>query len=146
MKVVLLTEVKGMGKRGETKEVSEGYYRNFLAPKQLAVPPTDRRAAQVLKEVASKQQAAAEEVQRMRQLAGQFDGRTIELTAKAQGTQAGDKLFGAIHETQVAEALGIDKKQIKMTPIKTVGQHRVTLEFPHQLRATITVVVQPASR
>lgn len=142
MKVVLLNDIKGVGKRGETKEVSEGYYRNFLAPKQMAVPPTDQRAERVLKELTQKQQAAAEEVERIRQLAAQFDGRTIELTVKAQGNQAGSKLFGAIHETQVAQTLGIEKKLIKMTPIKTVGEHRVVLEFPHQQRATITVVVK----
>lgn len=140
MKVVLLSDIKGVGKRGETKEVAEGYYRNFLVPKGLAADARDPKAAVALREVAAKQQAAQAEIEQAKAAAKALDGRQIEIAAKAQG----ERLFGAVHEAEVAAALGIDKKLIKMTPIKTVGEHTVRLNLPHQTSAVITVTIKPA--
>ena len=141
MKVILLNDIKGIGKRGETKEVSDGYYRNFLVPKRLAVLPGDGAAKQVLAELEAKKQSQLEEIEKVRQLGAQLEGRVVKLQVKAQGTKVGDKLFGAIHESQIAEPLGIDKKLIKMQPIKTVGTHQVKLQLPHGVAANVVVEV-----
>lgn len=142
MKVVFLSDVKGVAKRGETKDVSDGYYRNFLSPKAIAVPQTDPRAQKIMQELAAKKNNEAAEIEKLRQLAQRFNGQTVELKAKAQGS---GKLFGAIRETEIADALKIDKKIIKMEPIKTGGSHGVTLQFSHGITARITVIVIPVA-
>lgn len=140
MEVIFLTDVKGVAKRGEQKVVNDGYYRNFLLPKRVAVPLSDPAAVKLRTELAAKVQADRMEVEAIKQQAAALAGKKLVITAKAQG----DKLFGAIHETQVAEQLGIDKKLIRMTPIKTVGEHAVRLQFPHHIEATIHLTVKAA--
>ena len=137
MKVVLVRDIAGIGKRGEIKDVSDGYWRNFLMPKAAAVLPESSEAKQLLASLAAKDEAEAAELEKLRQLAASFEGRQIELTAKTQG----DRLFGAIREAEIAAALDIDKKLIKMMPIKTIGEHRVALDFGHRITATIMVKV-----
>lgn len=140
MKVIFVTDVKGVAKRGEQKEVSDGYYRNFLAPKQTAVPMNDPRAKQILQELTAKEREHQAEIAQIKANAAALNGRTITLTAKAQ---AGGKLFGAIREADVAQELGIDKKLINIEPIKTVGSHVVTVHFGTVAKAQVTVVVKP---
>jgi large subunit ribosomal protein L9 len=137
MKVVLTSDIKGVGNKGELKEVSEGYYRNFLMPKALAVLPNDPQARQIAAGLAAKERQQQAEIEKIKRVAASFEGKRITLTAKAKG----NKLFGAIHEAQIAEQLGIDKKLIKTEPIKTVGEHTVVLRFPHEFEARIVVVV-----
>ena len=139
MKVVFLQDVKGVGRKGETKEVADGYYRNLLAPKRLAVPTTDPQARTVVQELEKKQQSKTAEVEAAKRIASGINGRRVELKGKAQGA----KLFGAIREAEVATALGIDKKYIKMPPIKTIGEHRIQLTLEHGAKATVTIVVAP---
>lgn len=138
MKVILLSDVKGTGRRGELTDVAEGYYRNFLLPKSLAVSPDDPRAKKLLAELQSKVAATQNEIEAIRKMAAGLSGRQVEIKAKAQG---GGKLFGAVHETEVANALGIEKKLIKMDPIKTVGEHPVKLRFAHGIEASVKVSV-----
>ncbi len=139
MKVVFLQDVKGVGRKGEVKEVADGYYRNLLAPKRLAVPTTDPQVRTVLQELEKKQQSKTAEVEAAKRVASGINGRRVELKAKAQGV----KLFGAIREAEVTAALGIDKKFIKMQPIKTIGEHRIQLTLEHGATATVMVVVTP---
>jgi large subunit ribosomal protein L9 len=138
MKVVLLSDVKGTGRRGELHDVADGYYRNFLIPKGLAAEPNDPRAKKILAELSAKSAAAVSEIESIRKTAAALDGRRVEISAKSQN---GGRLFGAIHETEVASALGIDKKLIKMEPIKALGEHQVKLQFSHGIEATIMVSV-----
>lgn len=144
MKVVLLTDIKGVGKKGETKEVSDGYYRNFLAPKALGVLPNDPRAQKVAADLSAQVQAKQAEIAAAQAMAAQLNGKEITIQTKAQGKEVGSKLFGAVHEREVADQLKIDKKALQMDPIKTVGQHKVTVKLAHGARATITVNVIPA--
>lgn len=140
MKVIFTTDVKGVARKGEQKEVSEGYYRNLLAAKGYAVPVTDPKAKQILGELQKKLQAQQADTDKVRQMANDLNGKTITLTAKAQSN---GKLFGAIREADVAAQLGIDKKHIGMDPIKTAGTHVVKLRFAAIATATVTVVVNP---
>lgn len=137
MKIVLLHDVPGTGKRGEAREIAEGYYLNYLAPKGLAVAPDDNRAKAVVSNIEKLGLAKQAEIDKVSLLASSIDGKTIELNAKASN----NKLFGAIHEAEVARALNIDVGLIKMEPIKTVGEHKVELRLPHGQKANINVRV-----
>jgi large subunit ribosomal protein L9 len=141
MKVIFVTDVKGVAKRGEQKEVSDGYYRNFLAAKGTAVPLTDPKAKQIMSQLQAKAQAHEADIASIKAAAAALNGREIVLTGKAQ---PGGKLFGAIREQDIADVLGIDKKQIKIDPIKTVGTHSVTVSFGTVAKAVVTVVVTAA--
>lgn len=140
MKVVLTTDIKGVGKRGELVTVSDGYYRNFLIPQNKAVSPDAPQAKKMAAEQAQKLQTQAAELEEIKKIAASYDGKTIELKAKAKG----EKLFGAIHAADIAEKLGIDKKMLAMTPLKTIGEHNVRLQFSHGITATVLVVVTPS--
>lgn len=140
MKVVLLADIPGVGRKGEAKEVSDGYYRNFLVPKRLAAPPTDLAATRLSAELGAKKAQQLAELEQLRQTAAKFNGRTVTVAAKAHG----DKLFGAVHEVDIAKELGVDKKLIKMSPIRQLGLHQVPLDFGHGIKATIAVEVKAA--
>lgn len=139
MKVILTSDIKNIGRRGELREVADGYYRNYLLPKRLAVLPNDPRAAQLRFQIASKDQTRQAEVEATRKLAASLADKTVAIGAKAQGA----RLFGAIREAEIAEALEIDKKLIRVQPIKTIGEHAVTLEFGHGVTSQVVVVVRP---
>ncbi len=139
MKIIFLKDVKNVGKKGETKDVADGFYRNLLAPKALAVPVGDTRAQVLRRDIDKSVQAKLNEAERLKQAAAKIDGTKLTLKAKAQGT----KLFGAVREAEVAAALGVDKHQIKMEPIKTIGEHDITLHLGHGTSATVTVIVLP---
>ncbi len=140
MKVVFLAEVKGVGKRGEEKEVAEGYYRNFLAARRLAVLPNDPAAAKLRAELATKVTQEQKTVAQIKQLAASFQNREVTITAKAHN----GKLFGSVGAAEIAKVLGVEPTMIKTEPIKTTGRHTVTLTFPHHVASTITVAVEAA--
>ncbi len=140
MQVILLNDIKGIGQRGQAKAVAEGYYRNFLQPQGLAVRVGDPRATTVRAALEAKAAADATSVEVTQQLAKRLDGQRVEITAKAKG----ERLFAAIHEAAVADMLGIDQKMIKMTSLKTLGEHVVRLELAHGLTARLTVNVRTA--
>ena len=143
MKVVLLTDVKGHGKKGDIVEASDGYARNFLLPKKMAEIAT----ADVLNNIKGKNEAAAyhkqQELEKAKETAKNLDGAKIMLKSKA-----GDngKLFGKITNQDVADAVKyqlhhvIDKRKVVLPDgIKTTGETSVVLK----ITATIKVVVDP---
>lgn len=140
MEVVFLKDVPGAGKKGERRSVNDGYYRNYLAIKGLAVLPDDPAAQKVVASLAQSEAERQAELQALRQQAAKLSGQQVTLTAKAQG----QKLFGAIHAAEVAEAFGLEKRLIKMEPIKSLGEHTVALDFGHGISAQVTVVVAAA--
>lgn len=147
MKVVLLTDVKGHGKKGDIVEASDGYARNFLLPKKMAEIAT----ADVLNNIKGKNEAAAfhkqQEIEKAKETAKSLDGAKVVLKSKA-----GDngKLFGKITNQDVAEAVKyqlhhvIDKRKVVLPDgIKTTGETSVVLKIYPEISATITVVVNP---
>ncbi len=138
MKVVLTMNVKGVGKRGEIKEVATGFWQNFLQPKRLAVLPNAPEASKIAAQLQAKKENMDIDLLRIKELAEQLDGTAIEISTRTSGK----KLFGAIREAEVAEKLGIDKNLIKMEPIKTIGSHKVKLQLPHNTKIFITVEVK----
>ncbi|SEN48108.1 50S ribosomal protein L9 [Paenibacillus sp. OV219] len=142
MKVIFLQDVKGQGKKGEVKEVSEGYVRNFLFPKNLAKPASDgnlktldlQNAAEVKKKVKEKEDAQA--------LAARLEALKVVVKTRAG---EGGRLFGAITSKQIAEALEaqgfkIDKRKIELEdPIRTLGVTQVPVKLHPEVKAKLSV-------
>lgn len=144
MKVVLLADVKGHGKKGELCNVSDGYARNFLFPKKLAVE-ADNTA---LNELRNREQAAAhhkqEEIKAAKATAEALDGKTI--TIKAKAGSAG-RLFGSVTSkeiaTEIKNSLGIaiDKKKMSAPDIKNFGEYTAEIKLYQGISAKVNVKV-----
>lgn len=145
MKVILLKDISGVGKAGDVKEVNDGYARNFLLPNALAKIATPQVMRETEKQKEAKTQKAELELKAAQELAGKLEGVEIKLSAKAG---EGNQIFGSINAQKIAEALNkkghkVEKIRIKLfSPIKTLGEHDVTVEFGHGLEAKIKVIVE----
>jgi large subunit ribosomal protein L9 len=146
MRVLLLKDVKGLGKAGEVKEAAGGYAANYLFPNKLAQPATEGgvKLAQQAKDAEVRK--AERKVNEAKSLGAKLEGQTVVLKARSG---EGDRLYGSITSQDVADALAkstglaIDKRVIDMEhPIKSLGSHDVTLRFGGGLTATITVIVE----
>lgn len=144
MKVILLKDVEKLGKEGEIKQVADGYARNFLIPKQMAVLATKSEMAQAEEQQKIDTQKAEEELALFQGIASQIDGLELEVPVKINEE---GKLFGAITANQIAEKLKekgfkIKKEQVKLKdPIKELGEYEIAIEFPHNLETKIKVFV-----
>ena len=145
MKVILQQDIKGQGKKGQLKEVSDGYARNYLLPRGLAVAATaDNLNAMRLKDKARQAQIARERAQAL-EYAEKLGAVIVHLKAKA-GT--GGRLFGSVTSKEIAEALAeqhgivIEKNQIVQTePIKQFGTFQVKCKLGYEISGTIHVMV-----
>ena len=145
MKVIFSVDVKGQGKKGEMKEVSEGYGRNYLLPKKLAVEATkDNLNALRLKEKA-KQAAIAAEKAKALENAKQLESVVVKIAARAGSS---GKLFGAVTSQEISDALaeqfGIEiekQKIIQNEPIKSYGSYEVKCKFGYEINGVIHVLV-----
>lgn len=133
MKVILKQDVKGLGKKDEIVNASDGYAKNYLIPRGIAVEATSGN----VNETINKQKALADKKQReldtAKDFASKLQGKTV--TIKAKAGESG-KLFGAISGKDIADAIknqfkiDIDKKKIVLDePIKTVGEHNVEIRI-----------------
>ncbi len=145
MKVVLLADVKSKGKKNDVIDVADGYARNVLFPKKLAIVATP----QVLAELKSKGEAAehhtAEQIAEFKKTAERINGKTIKITAK--GGKSG-KLFGAITAKDVASALktqfgaDIDKRKVTLAKdIKAFGNYNVEVKLHPQVKFSVVLEV-----
>ena len=144
MKVILLEDVKGQGKKGALVNVSDGYARNFLFPKNLAKEANATAMAEFNSKAAAvtfhyeQDKAAAQE------LAAKIEGKTVEIKAKAGAT---GKLFGSITSKEIAAELGrmlgitVDKKKLTVKDIKNYGEYTATIKLFTDISATFTVAV-----
>ena len=146
MKVILLQDVKGKGKKGQMLEVSDGYARNYMLPRKIAIEATadavntmrmnDKAAA----EKAAKERAAALET------AGKLKNMTLTVTAKGGGN---GRLFGSVTNQEIADALKaqsgivLDKRKIVLSdPIKNVGTYTVTCKLGYEISQQLTVKIE----
>lgn len=145
MKVILLKDIKGTGKRGDVKDVADGFARNFLIKKGLARQATTKALQTVVAQEKKKQKQAKVELKQAQSAASSLDGVSVSLTSKvsAEGT-----LYAAIGAAKIVKAIEqqhnqtINKKHIHIpTPIKEAGEHLVKIKLPHGLEAELTVVV-----
>ncbi len=144
MKVILKQDVKGQGKKGQLIQVSDGYARNFLLPRGLAVE-ADTQAMNDLKNKESAQQYRLKvEKEEALAAAKKLSGQTVKITARAG--QNG-KLFGSVTTKEVAEEMNkqygitIDKRKITMADIKSFGSYEAELKFNQGVTAKVTVMV-----
>ena len=145
MKVIFNVDVKGQGKKGEMKEVSDGYARNFLLPKNLASEATvDNINALKLKEKAKANQIAKEKAAAM-ETADKLGGIQVIIKAKAGN---GGKLFGAVTSQEISKALKeqhgieIEKNKIVMKDsIKNFGSYTVKAKLGHEISGNVSVMV-----
>jgi large subunit ribosomal protein L9 len=142
MKVIFLQDVKGQGKKGEIKDLSEGYVRNFLLPKGLVKAASDGNIKTLEVQNASEVKRKAKEKEDAQALAKKLEETPVVVKAKAG---EGGRLFGAITSKQVAEALAalgfkIDKRKIELEdPIRTLGVTQVPVKLHPEVKAKINV-------
>ena len=144
MKVILLQDVKGHGKKGELCNVSDGYARNFLFPKKLAIE-ADNTALNDLK---NREAAAAhhkkEEIDAANATAQKLNGKTVTVTAKAGSN---GKLFGSVTSKEIAVAIKntlgveIDRKKMNVKDIKNFGEYTAEIKLYTGITAKLTVKV-----
>ncbi len=148
MKVILQQDVKGQGKKGQMVEVAEGYARNFLLPRKLAVPATaDAMNTMKLQEKAKKAEEARQKAE-AEAVAERLKSAVVKLTAKAG---ANGKLFGAVTAKEIAEGLmtqhGIEVNKQKIVveePIKSFGSYQLKVKLGFEITGTVYVVVSEA--
>ncbi|NIK79260.1 large subunit ribosomal protein L9 [Paenibacillus castaneae] len=142
MKVIFLQDVKGQGKKGQVKELSEGYVRNFLLPKGLAKLASDGNLKTLDLQNASEQKRKDKEKEDAQELGKRLDEMTVVIKTKAG---EGGRLFGAITSKQIAEALAaqgikIDKRKIELDePIRTLGITQVGVKLHTAVKAKLSV-------
>ena len=144
MKVILLCDVKDIGKKDDIVNVSDGYARNFLYPRKWAMEATPQAIAVVERKREAARKLEAERRAAAEKVASKLAGKVVELKAKC-----GDKgrLYGSITNAEVADALEkqhgikVDKRKIKMDAIKTFGSTSIEVKFAHSVTAKMTVSV-----
>ena len=144
MKVIFLKDVKGQGKRGDVKDLSEGYVRNFLLPKGLVKIASEGNIKTLEVQNASVEKRKAEEKQEAEALGKKLEEMKIVVKAKSG---EGGRLFGAVTSKQIAEALAannikIDKRKIELEePIRTLGVTQVPVKLHPEVKAKLNVQI-----
>lgn len=144
MKIILLKDVEKLGKKDEIKNVADGYARNFLIPKKLAVLATENELKKLEARKKIEAQKAEEELKIYQEIASNIDGIELEIPAKVSED---GRLFGAITAARISDLLkqknfDIGPKQIKIDkPIKELGEYEATIEFPHGLESKIKIII-----
>ncbi|GMA57340.1 50S ribosomal protein L9 [Alicyclobacillus sacchari] len=145
MKVILLQDVKGQGKQGEIKDVSEGYARNFLFPRGLAEEATPAALRELEQKREKDRRHKAQELADAKHLGAQLENQKI--VVKTQVGEGG-RLFGAITSKHIADAMkqhgfSVDKRKISLgEPIKSLGGHRVTVKLHPEVHVQVLVYVE----
>ena len=148
MKVILLQDVKGKGKKGQMLEVSDGYARNYMLPRKIAIEATvDAMNTKKMNDKAEAERIAREKAEAM-EISKRL--REMVLTVTAKGGGAG-RLFGSVTNQEIADALKaktgitLDKRKIVISdPIKTVGTFTVNCKLGYEITAPLTVKIEEA--
>ena len=148
MKVILLQDVKGKGKKGQMLEVSDGYARNFMLPRKIAIEATpDAINTMRMNDKATQERIAREKAEAMA-VSKQLREMTVTVTAKGGGA---GRLFGSVTNQEIADALEkqsgikLDKRKIAIAePIKSVGTYTVTCKLGYEITAPLTVKIEEA--
>ena len=148
MKVILLEDVKSLGKKGELVEVNDGYARNFILAKKLGVEATARNMNDLKLKKAHEDKLAAQRLEEAKAFAEEL--KKVQVTLKIKAGEGG-KLFGSISSKEIAQAakeqqgLDIDKKKLVLpNPIKAVGTNVVPIKLHPPVTGELKVVVQEA--
>ena len=148
MKVILLQDVKGKGKKGQMLDISDGYARNYLLPRKLAVEATaDAMNTKKMNDKAAAEKAAKERAEAL-EISRQLRELTLVVTAKGGGA---GRLFGSVTNQEIADALkaktgiALDKRKIVISDtIKSVGTYTVQCKLGYEITAPLTVKIEEA--
>ncbi|MBR4727746.1 MAG: 50S ribosomal protein L9 [Clostridia bacterium] len=144
MKVILMQDVKGLGKRGELVNVSDGYARNFLFPRKIAGEANSQAMSELKNREAAEKHRIETEIAAAKAAKEQLEGKTVRMTARAG---ANGKLFGSVTAKDVASALSdhfgmqIDKRKVSVEDIKSFGTYPVEIKLYNGITASLYVMV-----
>ena len=145
MEIVLLEDVKALGKKGQIVKVNDGYARNFILPKKLGVEATPKNLNDLKLQKANAAKVAAEQLAAAKELSEKIEKVSVTMKMKAG---EGGKAFGSVSGKEIAaaaaEQLGLDidkKKMVLPEPIKTFGTHEVSVKLHRDVTAKLTVKV-----
>ncbi|GAC1655113.1 MAG: 50S ribosomal protein L9 [Vulcanimicrobiaceae bacterium] len=145
MKLILLSDVKALGKKGQIVEVAEGYARNFLLPRKLAAEASQGAVAILAEQARAKKKRDEANLAETKKLAELLESKPVSVRAKCGGN---GKLFGTVTNTQIAEAIGeafsvdVDRHKIELkAQIKALGSYPVEIKLGNQVVAKTTVTV-----
>lgn len=148
MKVILLEDVKSLGKQGDIVNVSDGYARNMILPKKLGVEATPKNLNDLKLKKANEEKVAKENLEAAREFAKNLEGKEVVLTLKVG---EGGKTFGSVSAKEISEGakeqlgLDIDKKKLHLTaPIKSLGTTMVPVKLHPKVTGELKVVVKEA--
>jgi len=145
MEVVLLEDVKALGKKGQIVKVNDGYARNFILPKKLGIEATSKNLNDLKLQKANADKIAAEQLQAAKDLAAELAEKSITLSIKAG---EGGKAFGSVSSKEITKAIQdqlgmeIDKKKLLLPePLKTFGTHEVPIKLHRDVTGKLAVKV-----
>lgn len=148
MEVVLLEDVKALGKKGQLVNVNDGYARNFILPKKLGIEATSKNLNDLKLQKANEARLAAEQLQAAKDLAALLADKSVTLAIKAG---EGGRAFGSVSSKEIAKAISdqlgleIDKKKLVLPEsIKTFGTHEVPIKLHREVIGKLAVKVQEA--
>ncbi len=146
MKVILLEDVKSVGKKGDLVEIKEGYAKNFIIPKKLGVEATDANRNTLKLQKKNEEKIAKEQLEAAQALAAELEQMTVRMEIKGG---EGGKTFGSVSSKEIAKAVEeqygkeIDKKKIQLgETIKAAGTHEVTVKLHPKVTAKLRVHVE----
>lgn len=144
MKVILRSDVKGVGKKGDLKNIADGYALNALFPKKLAVAATADSIRHLEQEEKKRKMIVEKELSEAKALGKKISSMTFTLVRRAEK----GKLFGAIHEGDIVEAfatekIAVEKKQVFFEKqIKEIGSHSIGINLGHGIQASFTIIIK----
>jgi len=144
MKVILLQDVKKIGKKGEVINASDGYARNFLFPRKLAAEATDSSLHILNNQNEKQRKEKLAELEAAQKLASELKGKEIKVATK---TGESGKLFGAITNKDISELINtqykiqVDKKKIIMDTMKVVGQYEIEVKLYPEVSTKMKVII-----
>jgi len=136
MQVILLEDVKGLGKKGQVVNASDGHARNFLFPRKLAAEATKTNLSQHEAQLKQSAQKLSQEVESAKAIGDKLQESKVTIPVKVGGA---GKMFGSIGSKEVAEAIqaqigvSLDRKKIDLGPVKTIGEHTATIKLHAQV-------------
>lgn len=145
MKVILLEDVKSLGKKGEVVNVSDGYARNLILPKKLGIEANSKNMNDLKLQNRHAEKLAQENLEAAQALAAEIEGKQVQISIKAG---EGGKIFGSVSTKEIAEAakeqlgLELDKKKMQLPEaLKSLGVHEVSIRLHPKVTATLKVKV-----
>jgi len=142
MKVYLIKDLPGKGKKGDIIDVNDGYGKNFVIKNKYGTVVDNNVLSKIASQKAAGDFHKAEEIKAIKEVIAKLAEVEVRFSVPVGET---GKMFGSVTSTEIAEKLTefkIDKKNIVMDPIKTVGVYKVRIKFPHQLEGSVKVIVE----